>query len=263
MHPADRHPYVANLHVVDVFAAAYTLYRREPARVAWAALILLFPPVVLGVGTGRLLDAYRDGPLDDRVILIVVVAALAAVLANLGTIVYAGVLEQLVGSVIREGRRPSIGEAVRSLPIWRLIGADLAASALIGLASAPAVLPGFVLMTMLGIVGPVVNIEHRRPIAAVRRSLRLTARHLWLTVLAIGLPLAVEVAAHHWLLHVRHEADIVVELLVSLPVILTVGAFVGLTEVELAYALLARDEGSSVASLVADTAPPDRSTTTA
>ena len=39
--------------------------------------------------------------------------------------------------------------------------------------------------------------------------------------------------------------------------ILTVGAFVGLTEVELAYALLARDDGSSVAAVVAETAPPE------
>ena len=33
------------------------------------------------------------------------------------------------------------------------------------------------------------------------------------------------------------------EIAVSVPMILTVGAFVGLVEVELAYALLARDEG--------------------
>jgi hypothetical protein len=196
------------------------------------------------------------------VILIVVVAVVAAMLGNLGTIVYAGVLDELVESVIREGRRLSIGEATRSLPIWRLIGADLAVTALVGLASALGVLPGFVLMAMLGIVGPVVNIEHRRPVAAVRRSLRLTSRHVWLAMLAIGLPLAAEVAAHHWLLHVRHEADVIAEVLVSVPLILTVGAFVGLTEVELAYALLARDEGSSVAAVVADTAAPPPSSST-
>ncbi|MGH2539142.1 MAG: hypothetical protein ACRDGK_01325 [Actinomycetota bacterium] len=262
MHPADRHPDVANLHTGSVMGAAFRLYRREPARVAGAALVLLFPAIVLGAGTGRLLDAYRDGPLDDRLVLILVAAALAAVLANVGTIVYAGVLERLVGSVIRGGQRPSIGEAARSLPIWSLIGADLAVTALVGLASALGVLPGFLLIALLGIVGPVVNIERRRPLAAIRRSLGLTWPHLWLTVLSIGLPLAVEVLAHHWLLHVRHEADVVVELLVSLPLILTVGAFVGLTEIELAYALLARDDGSPVATIVAETAPPELGRTT-
>jgi hypothetical protein len=255
MHPADRHPHVANLHVLDVYAYALRLYRREPARVAGAALLLLGPPVLLGIGSGQLVDSLREGPLEDRVVAIVVVAVIAAVLANLGTIVYAGVLDELVGSVIRDGRRPAMAEAMRALPIWRLIGADLAVATLVGLTSALGILPGFVLMAMLGIVGPLVNIERSRAIPAVGRSLALTARHLWLTLLTIGLPLAIEVAAHHWLLHVRQEADVLVEIAVSVPLILTVGAFVGLTEVELAYALLARDAGSSVAEMVAATAP--------
>ena len=255
MYPADRHPHVANLHVLDVFAAALRLYRSEPLRVAGAALVLLTPPVILGIGGGRLLDTWRDGPFDERVVLVIVVAVLAAVLTNLGTIVYAGVLDEVVGSVIRNDRRPSIGEAARSLPIARLIGADLAVGALVGFTSALAVVPGFVFMSMLGIVGPVVNIERARPVAAVRRSLRLTARHLVLTLLVVGIPLAIEVGAHHWLLHVRHEADVVPEIVVAIPLILTIGAFVGLTEVELAYALLARDEGSSVAQMVAESAP--------
>ncbi len=177
---------------------------------AGAALVLLFPPIALGVGTGRLLDAYRDGPLDDRLVFILVTALLAGVLANLGTIVYAGVLEELVGSVIRGGgRRPSIGEAVRSLPIWRLIGADLAASALVGLASALGVLPGFLLIAMLGIVGPVVNIERGATVRGdpplPRPDVAAPVAHLAHDRAAARL---VEIAAHHWLLHVRHEADV-------------------------------------------------------
>ena len=218
MHPADRHPHVANLRALDVFTAALRLYRREPARVAGAALALLLPPVALGIGSGRVLD-------------------------------------ELVGSVIRDDRRPSIGEAMRALPIWALIGADLAVTALVGLTSALAVVPGFLLMAMLGIVGPLVNIERLGPIAAVRRSLRLTARHLWLVVVVVAIPLGIEIAAHHWLLHVRHEADVLTEVTLAIPLILTVGAFVGLAEVELAYALLARDDGSSVARMVESTAP--------
>jgi len=257
MHPADRHPHVANLRALDVFTAALRLYRREPARVAGAALALLLPPVALGIGSGRVLDDLREGPLDGRVALAVAAALIAGVLTNLGTIAYAGVLDELVGSVIRDDRRPSIGEAMRALPIWALIGADLAVTALVGLTSALAVVPGFLLMAMLGIVGPLVNIERLGPIAAVRRSLRLTARHLWLVVVVVAIPLGIEIAAHHWLLHVRHEADVLTEVTLAIPLILTVGAFVGLAEVELAYALLARDDGSSVARMVEATAPDD------
>ena len=257
MHPADRHPHIANLRVLDVYRSALRLYRLEPARVAGAALVLMVPPVVLGIGSGRLLDELRDGPLDDRVVLLLVIAVVAGVLTSIGTIVYAGVLDELVGSVVRDDRRPSISEVVHALPIWRLIGADVLVTVLIAPASALGAVPGFVLLTLLAIVGPVVNIENARPFPAIVRSFRLTARHLWLTMLAVGLPLLVEVGVHHWLLHLRVEADVLTEIAVSVPMILTVGAFVGLVEVELAYALLARDDGSSVAEVVASTAPPE------
>lgn len=256
MHPADRHPHVANLHVLDVYRSALGLYRREPARVAGAALVLLVPPVVVGIGSGHLLDELRDGPLDDRLILLLLVSTIAAILTSVGTIVFAGVLDEFVGSVIRDDRRPSIAEAARELPIPSLIGADLLVTVLIAPASALGAVPGFVLLTMLTIVGPVINIERLSPFEAIGRSISLTARHLWLTMLAVGLPLLVEVGVHHWLLHLRVEADTLVEVVVSVPMILTIGAFVGLVEVELAYALLARDDGSPVARIVAETAPP-------
>ncbi|MEZ0235509.1 MAG: hypothetical protein ACAH81_11255 [Actinomycetota bacterium] len=257
MHPADRHPHIANLRVLDVYRLALRLYRLEPARVAGAALALMVPPVVLGIGSGRLIDELRDGPLDDRVVLLLVIAVVAGVLSSIGTIVYAGVLDELVGSVVRDDRRPSISEVVHALPIGRLIGADVLVTVLIAPASALGAVPGFVLLTLLAIVGPVVNIENARPFPAIVRSFRLTARHLWLTMLAVGLPLLIEVGVHHWLLHLRVEADVLTEIAVSVPMILTVGAFVGLVEVELAYALLARDDGSSVAEVVASTAPPE------
>ncbi|MGZ8581027.1 MAG: hypothetical protein ACXWW9_07065 [Actinomycetota bacterium] len=257
MHPADRHPHIANLQVLDVYRSALRLYRLEPARVAGAALVLMVPPVVLGIGSGRLLDELRDGPLDDRVVLLLVIAVVAAILTSFGTIVYAGVLDELVGSVVRDDRRPSISEVVHALPIWRLIGADVLVTVLIAPASALGAAPGFVLLTLLAIVGPVINIEDARPFPAIVRSFRLTARHLWLTMLAVGLPLLVEIGVHHWLLHLRMEADVLIEIAVSVPMILTVGAFVGLVEVELAYALLARDDRSPVAEVVASTAPPE------
>lgn len=255
MHPADRHPEVANLHALDVFRAALRLYRREPARVAGAALVLLGPPIALGIGSGRVLDAVRDDVFDDRVLLALVIAGIAGLLSSLGTFVYAGVLDELVGSVIRDERRPSLGEAFRALPLLRLLGADLAAVGLVGLASFLGVVPGVFAVALLCIVGPIVNIERARAFHAIARSVRLTWRHAGLTLVAVGIPVLVETAAHHALLHLRHEADVLVELAVSIPMILTIGAFVGLTEVELAYALLAREEGSRTAADVRASAP--------
>jgi hypothetical protein len=254
MDAADRHEHIANLRARDVFGHAVRVYRREPARVAGAALVLMVPPVVAGVGAEHLIERWDPDVLDGGVIAVVVIAVLAGVLTSVGTIVYAGVLDELVGSVIRGAPRPSVSEAVRSLPIGLLIGADLVAAVLVGAALALGVLPGLVLAPMLAIVGPVVTIERRRPFRAVARSMRLTVRHLGLTVMTVGTLLLAEGLAHEWLLHVREEVSALAELIVAVPSILTIGAFVGLVEVELAYALLARDPGSTTHAMVTETA---------
>ena len=64
-------------------------------------------------------------------------------------------------------------------------------------------IPGFVLLAMLSTVGPIVNIEHRRVFASIKRALSLTLPHVWLTLMTIGLPLAVEFAADHFFLHLE------------------------------------------------------------
>ena len=218
---------------------------------AGAALVLLLPPVLLGIGSGaRPRRVSATGPLDDRVILLLVVAVIAAVLTNLGTIVYAGVLDELVGSVIRErppaldrrgGARPADLAPDRGRP-----GGDRARS---GSRRRSACVPGFVLLAMLGIVGPVVNIERARPLP--RRSggrSASPARHLWLTR-ARDRPAArcSRSARTTGCCTCATRPTSSRRSRVSVPLILTVGAFVGLTEVELAYALLARDERSPVA----------------
>jgi hypothetical protein len=247
---AERHPRVANLKVRSVFEGALHLYRREPIRVSVSALILLTPGLLMGVGSGAWLDRINDDTLTERLLLAIVIAVIAAVIGTLGTVFYAGVLDELVGAVIRGREPPSMREVMHRLPIWRLILADLAVSFIVGFAASLLVLPGFVLLAMLSTVGPIVNIEGRRVFASIRRATSLTMPHLWLTLTTIGLPLAAEIGADHYFLHLRGVAGIVIELVVTVPLILTVGVITGLNEVVLAYALLARDPNSSVAEMV-------------
>jgi hypothetical protein len=252
---AERHPHIANLRAGSIFRGAVGLYRREPGRVATAALILLGPSVAVGIGSGAIVDRFADETVPERLLLIAVVAALAGVVGTFGTAAYAGVLDELVGSALRGVPSPSISAVARQLPIWSLVGADILVSIVVGVASFFGALPGLVLYGLMSIVGPIVNIERRRPPQAIARSIRLTTPRVVLTMVVVGIPLAVEIGAHHWLLHVRRLRGIGPEILVSVPLILTVGALVGLTEVVLAYALLARDPGSSVAELVVATLP--------
>jgi hypothetical protein len=253
---AMRHPHVANLAVRDVFAGAWHLYRSEPVRVSISALVLLAPGLVMGVGTGAFIDRIQDESLSGKIVLAVIIAVVAGIIGTLGTVFYAGVLDELVGAVIRGREPPSLGAVVRELPVWRLIGADLVVTLIVGIASSVLVAPGFVLLAMLSTVGPIVNIEHRRVFPSIRRAISLTFPHLWLTLMTIGLPLGVEFAADHYFLHLEGNAGLIVEFLVSVPLILTVGVLVGLTEVVLAYALLARDPDSSVAAMVAASLTP-------
>ena len=216
-----------------------------------SALVLLAPGLVMGVGTGAYIDRIQEETLTGRIVVALVIAIVAAVIGTLGTVFYAGVLDELVGAVIRGQEPPSFASVVRELPVWRLIGADLVVTLIVGVASSLFVIPGFVLLAMLSTVGPIVNIEHRRVFASIRRAMSLTLPHLWLTLMTIGLPLAVEFAADHFFLHLEGNVGLAIEFLVSVPLILTVGVLVGLNEVVLAYALLARDPDSSVAEMVA------------
>lgn len=248
---AARHPQIADLHAGSVYRGAWRLYRREPARVSVAALLLLGPGLVLGVGTGIFLDRVTEDTFTERVLVALVIGVIAAVIGTLGTVFYAGLLDELVGAVIRGGTPPDLGEVFRALPVWRLIAADLVVVLMAGAASSILVLPGFVLLAMLSTVGPVVNIERRGVFASIGRALSLTSRHIWLIMVTIGVPLAVELGVDHYLLHLDGTSGIWIQMLVSVPLILTIGVVVGLNEVVLAYALLARDPDSTVAEMVA------------
>jgi hypothetical protein len=61
-------------------------------------------------------------------------------------------------------------------------------------------IPGMVVASLVGIVGPVVNIERHGPIHAVRRSLGLTWPHAGLTICVVGPLLLAETVAHAVLL---------------------------------------------------------------
>jgi hypothetical protein len=118
-----------------------------------------------------------------------------------------------------------------------------------------------VLGALVAIVGPVVNVEGQPPLAAVRRSIRLTWPHAVLAMCIIVPALLVEGIIHGVLVAVWNALGLVGELAVEIPLILSVGAMVVLAEVVLAYALMARDAGSPVARMVEETARADEAGT--
>jgi hypothetical protein len=186
------------------------------------------------------------------VFLLTVLPTASEMLAILGLVVLGGVMDELVGALIRGTPQPSLAAATRALPVRRLVLADLVVVLLIGLGTFAGWLPGLVLAALVAIVGPVVNIERQGPFGAVGRSVRLTWPHAWLAFCIIVPAVLLEGVIHEFLLVVWDSLGLVGELAVEIPVILSLGAMLVLAEVVLAYALMARDEGSVVARMVRD-----------
>src|SRR5204862_3984152 len=110
--------------------------------------------------------------------------------------------------------------------------------------------PGLLAASFVLIVGPVVNIERHGPASAIRRAFHLTWPHARLAIGITFPSILLEAVAHGVLLRVWGDLGLVGVLGVEIVLILTVGAFVVLAEVVLAYALMARDPGSPVELMV-------------
>lgn len=247
---ADRHPQIARLQVGSILAGALRLYRLAPARVAGASLAVLLPLVLVG----KAIHALEVG-LDQRVasetfLWVSLLPAASGLLSLLGLVLLSGVMDELVGAAVRGTSQPSLSDAARALPLGRLLAADVVVAVLVATATALGVLPGVVLAALVAVVGPVVNIERQGPIRAVARSIRLSWPHAWLAIFVVASALVLEGVAHAFLVRSWDALGFAGELFVEIPLILTVGAFIALTEVVLAYALMARDPGSPVAAMV-------------
>lgn len=75
---------------------------------------------------------------------------------------------------------PPLREIARRLSYGRLIAVDLIFVALVALGLLLGLVPGILAFVWLGLAGPVVELEDRSTIGALRRSLSLVRGHFWL-----------------------------------------------------------------------------------
>jgi hypothetical protein len=158
-----------------------------------------------------------------------------------GVVVYAGILDKVVGAHLHGHPNLTLKQIWHVLPLGRLVGADvvLALATLVGLALF--VVPGVIVFTMWSLVGPVITIEDRGVRAGLARSWQLVRPHFWLPFFLLGLPLQVE----ETVLHAIHYAEIfdhplIPAFLVNGLLGMVIGSIVGLIEVVLAYDLIGR-----------------------
>lgn len=209
----------------------------------WAVML---PAVVLFVPL-TLLDTYVEHFADEHTSESSPAGVLVKVLSLAGTsgllfgwVLYTGLLDTVVGPHAFGRPQEPLWQRLRNLPYLALIGASIVLDLLVVIGSGLFVVPGLFALTVFGIVGPVIVIEHRGVISAFIRSGRLSLPHIGIAFGAIALPFLSEQAIEDLLLLVWPH-NFWESALVAIGLALCVGVFVSLVEVVFANELIARD----------------------
>ncbi len=218
-----------------VVRAALRTYRERFWRVAGTAFVVFgIVAAVDAVATVLVIDRHVSRPAGAAI-----ASFASAVFATVGVVVYAGILDKVVGAHIHGHPDLRVSQMWSVLPLRRLVAADvvLVVATLVGLALF--VVPGVIIFTLWSLVGPVITIEDRSVRSALRRSARLVRPYFWLTLCLVTVPLQVEQAVLHWIDYARiFEHPFVPAFLLNGVLGMVVGSVVGLVEVVLAYELI-------------------------
>jgi hypothetical protein len=174
----------------------------------------------------------------------------ASGLSLLGAVFLSGFLTKLVGGSRKNDSngRPdddiSIKQVLRTLPWGRLIGADLLVALLVVLGLLLLVIPGLILFNVLALAGPVIEVENRKIIAAIRRSTHLVRGHFWSVALLATLPVAVASEIETLAPNPDNFGQFLKVLAIRGLVEGLVEAVIGLILVQLTYRLLALDRAA-------------------
>ncbi len=181
----------ARLPVRHVFRAAAATYRAQSWRVLGIALLLLIPAELL-TELGDWIEGQMTRPTLERVIVFALVSIGGSLASSLGAAFYIGLVDHTVHAV-RHGADPEpVTTIATKLPYWRMVGVAVLAGLLVAVGFVALVVPGLVLMTLLGIAAPVVVLERTGVVAALRRSAGLVRPQFWRVALAVTVPVIAE-----------------------------------------------------------------------
>jgi hypothetical protein len=134
-----------------------------------------------------------------------------------------------------------IRDVLRSLPWGSLILADLLATLIIVVGLVALIIPGLIAITLLAVVGPVIELERRHAVAGLRRSAHLVRPHFWRVAVYATLPLLLSNGVVGFLPDTSGHTDVVTTLIVRSIGEGVVESVVGLLLVELCFRLIAAD----------------------
>jgi hypothetical protein len=228
---------------MEVLRRALSTYRGRFVIVAGMAIIVFAPLGVIDAAIDLWAEDYRhdhNGATGLAVFLPVLLSTSAVVF---GSAFFAGLLDHVVGEHQHGHERHPIGHILRTLPYRRLIAANVLLSVLTTIGLAVFVVPGLIVFTLFCLVGPLITIERLPVLAAFRRSAQLIRHRLWLALLVVAIPVILETSVHHSIAEwVVGRESLLAAAVVGALFAATVGAFVGLTEVTLAYMLVQQEQ---------------------
>jgi hypothetical protein len=226
---------------------ALRAYARRFGRVAGTA-VLLYVPIgfleALFVDFGEGYHEHHNGVIAAALFVAVLIVTSISVA---GDAFFSGFLDAAVGEEQHGHPSRPIGQILRTLPYARLIVADVLLSFTIAGGSLAFVIPGLVLFTLFCLIGPLINIERLTVRKAFARSYHLVRPVFVMTVLIVTLPVLAEHEVAHSL-QVWAFGSYAAKALVDGLLAAVVYSIVGMTEVTLAYELIARERAASVTS---------------
>lgn len=209
-------------------------------RVSVAAFVCFVPPAAVLFGAEYLHDLRADSDAWLRWALLAAIVLVASLARFLGEILFAGYLDLAIGDEYYRGEHRTLRAGLRELP-WRpLVTVDVIVNTAAAVGMALFLVPGLVVYTLFGLVGPVVVQERRGAADALRRTARIARPH-WVMVLGlVVLPIGFEHALAELVRHALHDAGLLLVVGAEWLIGVTVLAAVGVVEVALATELMAR-----------------------
>src|SRR4029079_1230687 len=171
---ASRRPGDGPLTARRVMAHAAGMLRQGFIRVGVVALIVFIPPALLAEIVQDLSEDIEIGNDPIKVALLIGTIAVVVMFKLLGPVAYAGYLDEAVGHRYFHVSHRSTPDVIRALPLGRLLVADIVLTVAVTVGLAFLLIPGLVLATLFGLVGPVIVQERRRLVDAFRRTARIS-----------------------------------------------------------------------------------------
>ena len=239
--------------VRHVVRTALRTYREQFRRVAGTAFVIFGVVAAVDVVAAVLVaDDHVSRPLGAAI-----TSASAAALAMAGVVFYAGVLDKIVGAHVHGHPDVPLRKLWRVLPLGRLLVADVLLAVGVLAGTALGLIPGLLVFTFGGLVGPVITIEDRKVFDAFRRSAELVRPCFWTTLVLVTLPVGLEQAVLHAIDYAAvFEHAVVPALILNGLLGAVVGSCVGLVEVVLAHDLIARSNRGARSNRLPPAAPP-------